>query len=438
MPSFKLGAFRSLSTAVLAPASPAIGIDLGTSAIKLLQVAERGEGQPQLIAAASIPVPENLREEPAQRLEWQLGQIPELVRKSGSKGKRVVCSVPSSHLFCKHLQVVADGPDALQDAVRGTVAAQLGCGIDAIRCRGFETGATPGGRAEVIAMAVAQGVVKRLMDSLTAAKLEPVGIQPESLAMLRSFDHITRRANDHETTSLYIDLGAGTTRVLIAHGTSLVFAKSIAIGGQYLDQTASRQLKCPLDEARRQRLAIAAISSAPRQDAAAAPAPLAGRMSGRPAPQPAPDAVAKPEGTATDAQPEAESAVATMPEARLNAPPPGTSTIEPPTASPMKGQRIDLAEPLDTLTDEIQLCLRYHQNVFPGRRPNRVVFVGGEARHTALCQHIARVLKTAAHVADPLSRLSRTGREPVAGVDINQPQPGWAVALGLCLGPTDL
>jgi hypothetical protein len=41
-------------------------------------------------------------------------------------------------------------------------------------------------------------------------------------------------------------------------------------------------------------------------------------------------------------------------------------------------------------------------------------------------------------VADPFARVSRTGQERVRGVEFTSPQPGWAVALGLCLSPTDL
>jgi hypothetical protein len=47
-------------------------------------------------------------------------------------------------------------------------------------------------------------------------------------------------------------------------------------------------------------------------------------------------------------------------------------------------------------------------------------------------------LKLPAQMADPLARIVRTGAEPALGVDLKQPQPGWAVVLGLCLSPTDL
>jgi Tfp pilus assembly PilM family ATPase len=84
------------------------------------------------------------------------------------------------------------------------------------------------------------------------------------------------------------------------------------------------------------------------------------------------------------------------------------------------------------------MCLRHHESVFPDRKINRAIFVGGEARHLGLCQHIAKALRLPAQVADPMAGVSRTGNEPTVGVDFSTPQPGWATALGLALSPTDL
>jgi Tfp pilus assembly PilM family ATPase len=99
---------------------------------------------------------------------------------------------------------------------------------------------------------------------------------------------------------------------------------------------------------------------------------------------------------------------------------------------------VDLTEPLSILTDEMDTCMRFYTSQFKNRRVRQVVFFGGEARHMALCQFIARNLRIAAQVADPSAWFARSGKEPCVGVDLKQPQPGWAVAVGLCLCPTDL
>jgi Tfp pilus assembly PilM family ATPase len=95
-------------------------------------------------------------------------------------------------------------------------------------------------------------------------------------------------------------------------------------------------------------------------------------------------------------------------------------------------------EMLEGFTDEVRICLRYHAGQFPSRKIDRAVFVGGESRHRGLCQHVAKALRLPAQMADPLARLARTGKEPTVGVDLREPQPGWAVAMGLCMSPTDL
>ncbi len=103
-----------------------------------------------------------------------------------------------------------------------------------------------------------------------------------------------------------------------------------------------------------------------------------------------------------------------------------------------QGPRVDLSEIVESLTDEISGCLRYHESIFPDRRVNRAIFMGGESRHLGLAQHIARTLRLPAQVADPMASVGRTGKEATPGVDFKLSQPGWAMVLGLCLSPTDL
>ena len=97
-----------------------------------------------------------------------------------------------------------------------------------------------------------------------------------------------------------------------------------------------------------------------------------------------------------------------------------------------------LSEVTDALVDELSMCLRYHQSLFRKRKIDRLVFLGGEARETGLCQHVARALRLPAQLGDPLTRLQCRRSLRTSGLALGQPQPGWAVACGLCTLPTDL
>jgi Tfp pilus assembly PilM family ATPase len=282
-------------------------------------------------------------------------------------------------------------------------ASQLGVEPDVLAVRAIEVpdAVVPGGTAgsngggpkrEVIALATAKSLVDRVMEALRAAKLEPVGLQSEFQAIVAGFRPVNRRTQDIDVTSLYLDIGAGATKIVIGHGKKLAFAKAIGIGGRFIDQVAAHQAGCSVAEARALRLGMQTLQR--------------GGATG--------------EGEAGGA---------------ANGAGGGTATL---VAQSAKASVIDLAEPLRALTDEINLSVRYYQELFPKRQIDRLIFVGGESRHAALCQHIARQFSFPAHTSDPLARIARTGAEPCNGVDVSQPQPGWAVPLGLLLAPTDV
>jgi Tfp pilus assembly PilM family ATPase len=235
---------------------------------------------------------------------------------------------------------------------------------------------------------------------MQTAKLEPVGLHSEYQATLRALGDIAV-GGDGEAR-LYVDLGAGSTKVVIAHGGKIVFARRVDVGGRHLDEVVAKQRGVGLGEARKRRLAMSQLTgSAPMEGSA-------GSGAGSGAGMALLSAALRKEGVGGG----------------------GGAAVADRTAS--------LEEPLEILTDDLSACLRYHRSTFPDQPVEKIVFLGGESRHTALCQHVARALGLGAQVADPMSRIERTGAEPSVGVDLTGPQPGWALPIGLCLSPADL
>ena len=93
---------------------------------------------------------------------------------------------------------------------------------------------------------------------------------------------------------------------------------------------------------------------------------------------------------------------------------------------------------LTLLSDEISQSVRYYQALFPDRKIDRLVFVGGGSTNTEVCRTIARVVRVPAQVADPIAALAKAPGFVADGLDTSAPMPGWAVAVGVSLLPTDL
>ncbi len=429
--AFSFGRMKSAALGHFAGGTLPIAIDFGVSSLKILQL--EGGDAPSLIAAASADVPENLRDDAGKRYAFQFQALPKVIRAAGFKGRRAVCAIPAAQMFCKHMQFPRSEGVDLKALVESAISQHLGCTPDTLIYRhvlvegAMPQGAGAGGKAEVICLAAARDLVARMMQAVRDARLECVGMHPEFTAALAAFEHVNRRAEDARIATLYLDLAHGTTKVSIAHGPELVFAKSIPMAGRELDNAVARMLDVDIAEARRRRLdsteLVAIPMPAPKTPGAAGHALLAARAR-----------------AADAASSDADSASTLVAEDRRSgaAPPGFSSDVRLQPEASVVGPEFDLSDQLEVLTDEVAGCLRYYEAIFPGRRVQRLIFVGGESRHRGLCQHIAKRLRLPAQVADPLARMARTGKEPCAGIDFSQPQPGWAVPFGLSLCPTDL
>jgi type IV pilus assembly protein PilM len=398
--------------------APPIGVDFGVASLKVLQI---GSGdQPALIAAAQLETPAELKRDPYNRLNYQLEALPKLIHSAGMKGKRVIASIPAAQTLCKPLRLQKTEGVSLRTMVESALTMQLGCTPGQIVYR-FDKVAEllsdgGGSKIEVICFATSRELVERIIKGCRSARLEPVGIHNHFNAIERAFAGRLGQ-NSEDGADLFLDIGAGSSKVVITHGSKIAFAKMIEVGGGHLDEALAKQLATDLAGAHAHRMTMGQLAGPPPvQPQTQAPPPEEGgglaMLSA---------AMRREEGDGEAGAPEAaprQAAVASPPQP----------------AHP----RVDLSEPLEILTDDIGMCMRYHQSVFPDKKITRAVFIGGECKHVGLCQHVARALRIPAQAGDPLAGLSRTGKERTVGVEVGQPQPGWTVALGLCFCPSDL
>jgi Tfp pilus assembly PilM family ATPase len=372
------------------PAGFPLAVEFGVGSLKVLQLAPGDT--PSIAAAVQIDTPDDLLDNPAKRLSFQIDALPKVLKQGKFRTNRAVCAVPVGQMVCKHVQIVPSDDIPIEKLAAAQIGSQLNCDPAAllVRCRVVE-GLKPGPKREVICFAAARDFITRLMGALKAAKLEPVGIHNEFAAALRSIDAVAApgeaSSETDGTPTLVLDLGAGSTKVVISHGSRMVFARSVEIGARHMDEAIAHQLRCTIPEARQTRLGLERLIPAR--------APVG--------------AAAGEQAQETPAMP-----------------------VRPVAPDP------DLSEPLEILADETSMCLRYHRMLFPDRPVEKVVFLGGQSRQRLVCEHLARTLRLPAQSVDPLARLARSGKVPCEGVDVAAPQPGWAAAVGMCLSPTDL
>ncbi|HUO10609.1 MAG TPA: pilus assembly protein PilM [Phycisphaerae bacterium] len=376
-----------------------IAVDIGTDTIKLLQVEPGKDGQNRLVAATCEVIPDEVRAKPVERDNFCGEAIRKMVN-DGFRGRQVVTCLPSNQMAVQHLRMGKMNAEELVKALPFEAAGKLPFDAGRAVLRHTIAGEVyqnQEAKQEVIVMAAPRDVVDRHLNVLSKAKLEVVGIHVEPTALIECFGHLFKRKGDENISTLFIDMGAGSTHVVIAHGKSMVFAKHIHIGGDLFNRRVAETTGRDMAKARELRIQVThRLVQAPRLPAGVV-------------------------AIGGDSQ--------THPLGKQN------GTVYPQGASEeqMNDVKAALAEPLAQLVTDLQMCLRYYESIFPGRSVDRAIFIGGESRHVANCQAIAQRLGVPATLGDPLARLVKDEVAKTT-VDLRQPQPGWAIAAGLGIG----
>lgn len=411
-----------------------IAVDFGADRLKLLQVI--ANDPPQIVAAAAAEMPEHTKRDPTARHAFYLESLKTLLKSAPFKGKRVVCSIPAYQTLVQHLQIAKSDHEDFDSQVGVLLRQRLNLDVSRMVIRTFQVGQVVrdgSSKQEVICMAASKESVMRHIETAHRAKLDVVGMHCEPHAIVKAFAHMYRREGDDERTTCFLDMGGATTKMIIAHGAEVAFAKMVHVAGDHLNRARAEANGIDVTEARRLRIDEAANVKAPaarraddveRERKRNKKSGVERRgEGGLPAGLAEIEAALAQEFGDTEKQHTGGIAVDEM-----IAPAPVAVAID---SEPAE-------DPLECLIDEIQMCMRYHQSIFSDRPIEKIVFMGGEAHHVAACQRIARTLRIGAQLGDPVARLTGANSKNSVGIDLTRPQPGWAVPLGLCLSETNL
>lgn len=405
-----------------APTANPIGIDFGSDSLRMAQV-DGTTGEFKLVAAARTDVPAHLKSDPAGKLAFFTESVREMLANGNFRGRRVVLSMPASAMSVQHLRLAKMDDAALKAALPWECRGKMPYDPSHALMRHIIAGevyADGEQKNEVIVMAAQREWVNQYLAAAAKAKLDVVGMNVEPKALIDCFSHVYHRKVNQDSVNLFVDIGAHATRAVIAKGTSVFFARVIPIGGEHFTRAVATALKINNEDARILRIKLCHAQTEAELSRAAADGVTS--------------AATEPAGPAGNNE-------ITGVGSRFGASSPSCDADAPQAThetSSVEHERVDRAchEPIERLVHELTLCRRYHEATFPNLHVSRLVFVGGEARHRSLCQAIARQMDLAAQVGDPMVRMSRTTEVgPESGIDRRLPQPDWAVALGLTMGP---
>lgn len=236
-----------------------IGLDLGASGVRALQLARAGATLRVAAAARAEADAENPADE--ARLA-ALGKVLERkIKGGGFTGRRCVIGLESRLLRVRSIRLPQMSDAETDQSLRVDAAGRLGFAKgDQVEIGWTRAGLVQQGdeqREEIILTGIKSDVAERVIDMALSAGLDPVAIEPSFCATARCFARRRRRAVDQHASQIVIDVGRRSTNVLAMRGDTLCFFKQIEWGGERLDRAAAERLDmdvATVSEIRRQRL----------------------------------------------------------------------------------------------------------------------------------------------------------------------------------------
>ncbi len=233
---------------------PLIGIDISSSAVKVLELSKTGE-QFRVERYAVEPLPQNaVVEHQITEVEQVADAVERAVKRSGSKCKNVAVAVPAAHVITKTIKMAANITDQdRQTQIEMEADHYIPYPLDEVNLDYQVLGASESNPEEVDVLLAAcrKEIVDDYLAVVQSPGLNPLIVDVETYAMENAFGLIASHmpGGGMEKTVAVLDVGATTTNINAIHNNRSVYTRDHTFGGRQLTEEIQRRYGLSYEEA---------------------------------------------------------------------------------------------------------------------------------------------------------------------------------------------
>lgn len=208
-------------------ALPQIGLDIGSSSIKIAELAPVGRGKWKLLTAASMPSPEGSAGVGRTVVQLAALAVIKLAKEAGTRSRRVVAALPEDQVFTHLVEMPLLSETEIQQALIWQVEQFIPIPREqAVWSWDVVKRDEAGGSMEVMLVAVPKTLAEWYRQVMEQAGLEPTALETEMIATCRAvIDPAT-------SLSAVVDIGARGSDMGMVRSGKLVFSRTIPTAGE--------------------------------------------------------------------------------------------------------------------------------------------------------------------------------------------------------------
>ena len=240
---------------------PAVGLDISSSSVKVVELSKNASGDYVLERFASEPLQKGwVTDGQIEKFEEVADAIRRVLTKSGTRTKDVILAMPQSAVITKKIVLPAGLRDEeMELQVEAEANQYIPFSLDEVSLDFCVLGPSPASAddVEVLIAASRKDRVEDRQGLAEAAGLRPVILDVESHASRLAISRLIAGLPNNGGGALValFEIGADTTSLKVLRDEELLYDRDQAFGGSQLTQLISRQYGFSFEEAEQKKLA---------------------------------------------------------------------------------------------------------------------------------------------------------------------------------------
>jgi len=225
-----------------------VGVDIGTSSVKVVQVRESGKGV-QLLKYGVEPLPpQSLVDGHVMNSGAVVDALRKLFKDLRIGQREVALAIAGNSVIIKKLNLPLMKQEELEEQIQWEAEQHIPYDISEVEIDYNVLGQnTEAGQMDVLLVAAKKDQIQDILAVAKEAKLRPVVVDIAAFVLQNTYE-LNYGFNPNETIAL-INVGAEVTTVNIVHGDMPQFTRDISNGGNSITEEIQKQLQVSFDEA---------------------------------------------------------------------------------------------------------------------------------------------------------------------------------------------
>ncbi len=229
-----------------------VGCDVGSSAIKIVELKPLKTGEFQLINAGVAELsPEAIVDGAIMDASLVVGALSQLIAEHNIKNSAFGGSLSGHSVIIKKIQLPSMNEGELTESIQWEAEQYIPFDINDVNLDYVVLDAEGGDTMDVLLVAVKKDRIADYTSVIVQAGKDPVLVDVDVFALQNAYE-LNYGLGD-ETVAL-VNVGASVMNINVLHGNNSIFWRDVAFGGNQYTEAIQRELNLPREDAERLKL----------------------------------------------------------------------------------------------------------------------------------------------------------------------------------------